>query len=360
MQQQHSSGATGQRLQHSSRPSHPRSAPVHPSAAHPAEARLSGVSLSKAQPSGARGSRPSGSRPSGSRPSGPGFSPRQRKQRRVIAVIILVLFIIGVIIAVTAIIVNIAKRVQAPSEPVVSVSASSKPAVSASASTPEKKAPEVPPVTDEFGLAGLPPLFNYENYIPDDYVLDLVDVGGGQSMQKNAATAFLAMCETARDDGVTLAPVSGYRSNEHQTTNYNTSIQRYRDQGYSEDEALAMTQAYYAIPGTSEHEAGLAMDIGLVDDSFASTAAYDWLQEHCIEFGFINRYRKDTKNITHIAWEPWHYRFVGSNHAKEIEKRGITLEEYIESFDPADGSSAGGRSAALPEGVTPANAAPPG
>lgn len=218
----------------------------------------------------------------------------------------------------------------APSAPPVA----STPAVVAS--TPPVSVAQAPSVPQRqatpYDEDAAPPLFNYANAIPSDYSFDLVDVGGGQSMATRAAAAFTAMQKAAAEDGVTLSPVSGYRSNAQQTNNYNNSIQRYLDQGLSQEEALRRTQRYYAIPGTSEHEAGLAMDINLVDDSFADTPAYTWLMENGTRFGFIYRYQKDTEDITHIAWEPWHYRYVGANHAEAIEEAGITLEEYTESL----------------------------
>lgn len=262
---------------------------------------------------------------------------RRRKQKRftvivVLSISILILFAIAVIISK-----QIEKSAAADAAPAQSVSM---PAVQQEPAAPKTAAPAIPPVTDAFGVEGLPPLFNYQHTIPDSYELDLVDAGGGQSMQRDAAAAFLAMADAAAADGVTLDPVSGYRSHEHQQNNYDASIQNYLNQGIEEAEAVRLTQLYYAIPGTSEHEAGLAMDIGLVDDSFADTSAYRWLQAHCTEFGFINRYRQDQTGITHIAWEPWHYRFVGTNHAALIEDNGLTLEEYLEQYD-SDVSSTG-------------------
>ncbi len=258
---------------------------------------------------------------------------KRRRQRRTFAIVVFVLIFILLLIAIAVIISN---NIEKPAESVAPPAPSAVVSSSVVASAPPvEEAPVIPPVTDAHGVAGLPPLFNYANYIPDSYVLDLVDVGGGQSMQRDAASAFLAMSEAASADGVYLAPVSGYRSHEQQQNNYNASIQNYLNQGIGQDEAVRLTELYYAIPGTSEHEAGLAMDIGVVDDSFAQTAAYDWLQAHCTEYGFINRYRQDQTEITHIAWEPWHYRFVGTNHAALIEDNGLTLEEYLTQYDPA-------------------------
>ncbi len=188
----------------------------------------------------------------------------------------------------------------------------------------------LPAATGEFDVAGIPPLFNATHLIPDDYEMNLVDVGNGHTMDAPAAAAFLAMKEAAAADGVTLLPISGYRSHEHQLTNYNNSIQNYMSQGYSEEEATRLTRRYYAIPGTSEHEAGLAMDIGSLEETFENTPAFDWLQEHAVEYGFILRYRDGQEEVTGVAYEPWHYRYVGVNHAQKIAELGVqSLEEYV-------------------------------
>lgn len=212
-----------------------------------------------------------------------------------------------------------------------SVPVASVPAASVSAGPAREATP--------FDEAGLPPLYNYQHFIADDYLstIELVDVGNGQKMESRAAEAYKAMQKAAAEDGITLVPLSGYRSHQRQTNNYNASIQRYLDQGLSREEAVRRTEGYYAIPGSSEHEAGLAMDVGdaaapgaNINDGFANTKAYAWLQDNAVKFGFILRYGSDTFDITRINYEPWHYRYVGANHAEIINEKGITLEEYIQ------------------------------
>lgn len=190
--------------------------------------------------------------------------------------------------------------------------------------------------------AELPLLFNFDHAIPNEYTTALLngglaDIGAGQQMGAGPAQAYLDMSAAAKADGVTLVPLSGYRSNQRQASNYNASIDRYLAQGYSHDEAVRRTEGYYAIPGTSEHEAGLAIDIGdaaapgaNIDDSFEKTAAFAWLQQHCTEYGFILRYMEEAFATTHIHYEPWHYRYVGANHAVAITQQGVTLEEYVQ------------------------------
>lgn len=160
-----------------------------------------------------------------------------------------------------------------------------------------------------------------------------------QYVDSRAASAYEAMCNAALEEGITLYLRSGYRSIETQRTNYNASIQRNMDAGYSEAEAIEMTNMYYTVPGHSEHHTGLAFDIitpeyhneiYTLDDRFADTAAYVWLREHASEYGFILRYPKEKEELTQIAFEPWHYRYVGVEHAKYIEENGLCLEEYID------------------------------
>ncbi|MDL2219140.1 M15 family metallopeptidase, partial [Ruminococcaceae bacterium OttesenSCG-928-O06] len=243
---------------------------------------------------------------------------RQRASLLVLAVLVVILFLVALLFAGGT-------KPQSSSAP----SSVSQP----SSSVPVSSAPSVPSRTPTpYDLESLPPLFNFENYIPDEYRTamepTLTDIGGGQQMEAAAAAAFLAMHKAAAADGIDLVPVSGFRSNQQQTNNYNASIQRYLNQGYSQQQAVTMTEGYYAIPGTSEHEAGLAIDIGWIEDSFENSDAFAWLQENAVTYGFILRYANDTFDITHIRYEPWHYRFVGANHAEKIVELGITLEEY--------------------------------
>ena len=101
------------------------------------------------------------------------------------------------------------------------------------------------------------------------------------------------------------------------------------------DEALAATVV--ARPGTSEHNTGICADFNMADDEFQQTEMYTWMCEHAEDYGFILRYPKEKEHVTGVIYESWHWRFVGINNAKAINKLGVTLEEYIEmnGFDPA-------------------------
>ena len=110
-------------------------------------------------------------------------------------------------------------------------------------------------------------------------------------------------------------------------------------QGMSEEEAYAKTATETAIPGTSEHQTGLAADIvtptyQMLDAGFADTPAGQWLSEHAAEYGFVLRYPQDKQEITGIIYESWHYRFVGKTHAKLMKESGLCLEEYLQQELP--------------------------
>ena len=111
--------------------------------------------------------------------------------------------------------------------------------------------------------------------------------------------------------------------------------QDYLAQGYSEEQAYAKTATAIAIPGTSEHQSGLAADIvtpshQTLDPAFADTAAGQWLVEHAHEYGFVLRYPEEKQEITKIIYESWHFRFVGKTHAKLMKEQNLCLAEYLE------------------------------
>ena len=124
--------------------------------------------------------------------------------------------------------------------------------------------------------------------------------------------------------------MSSYRTYSYQNTLYNNRVQRFINQGYNEADAKATAATIVAVPGSSEHHMGLAVDINEVEEKFENTNAFKWLQENAADYGFIMRYPKDKQNITKIIYEPWHYRYVGVEHAKNMNQLDMCLEEYIE------------------------------
>ena len=106
-------------------------------------------------------------------------------------------------------------------------------------------------------------------------------------------------------------------------------------EGADREEAPAIAARSVAVPGTSEHQLGMAVDIideyyAKLDEGQEKTATQQWLMENCWRYGFILRYPNGTTDITGIIYEPWHYRYVGERYAREITELGVTLEEYLE------------------------------
>lgn len=185
-------------------------------------------------------------------------------------------------------------------------------------------------------------LVNKQNKLPENYnPADLVypDVRfifsekvEKRKMRQEAATALKQMFKAAEDDGILLAGVSAYRSHSTQKALFDR---------YTKRDGLIKARTYSAVPGTSEHETGLAIDVSgsegkcAATDCFADTMEALWLEEHAYEFGFIIRYLKGKEEITGYQYEPWHLRYVGKDLAAELAESGETLEEYFDAVPVA-------------------------
>ena len=172
------------------------------------------------------------------------------------------------------------------------------------------------------------------NYsLPANYKPQLAEAvkGSGVYLDYRVAPYYQQMYDAAKKDGITLTPISGYRSYERQKNNFENRIATHMNSGMDKIEATKKAATVILPPGTSEHNAGLAMDICSLAESFENYKEFQWLDEHAHEYGFILRYPKDerSKEITGVVYEPWHYRYVGVDTAKEIKSKGITLEEYV-------------------------------
>lgn len=169
--------------------------------------------------------------------------------------------------------------------------------------------------------------------VPDDRIPKLV-MCEGVLLEEEAAVNFMKMKKSAEEEGIGLRPFSGYRSVSYQKELFLRSVCEYMSEGLSEKEAYALTARFIAKPGHSEHQTGLACDICRsdcddADQSFSLTKEGVWLYENAFRFGFILRYPRMKEHITGIAYEPWHYRYVGTAHSGNIMKNGLTLEEYL-------------------------------
>lgn len=174
-------------------------------------------------------------------------------------------------------------------------------------------------------------LVNSENKMPDRYEVELENIDQYRKFDSRAIEYLNSMINDMKASGaINIWPQSTYRSVETQTELYNNKVQYFKSIGKSEEEAKALTEQVINKPGCSEHNLGLAVDFNYVKESFKDTKEYAWLKENAEDYGFILRYPKEKENITKVSYEPWHWRFVGIEHAKKINELGMCLEEYIE------------------------------
>lgn len=220
-----------------------------------------------------------------------------------------------------------------------------KPGVNTSTETAETTAPIIPVGNSEDNWALY--VIGNNNPLPDDFTVDTKSVSGERELDVRCADYAIQMLNDAKEQNVGLFVTSAYRSVEKQTANMQSYISTLISQGYSQEEAKKQAEKEIALPGHSEHNAGLAMDIvsdtywsnhSDLDESFDQLPQYDWLIENSWKYGFILSYPKGKEDITGFIYEPWHYRFVGLEHAKKIhevyESTGefLTVNEYIERY----------------------------
>lgn len=201
---------------------------------------------------------------------------------------------------------------------------------------PEKpKLDPYPEGTKPFSLGSYTQLINKFHSLPEDYKpVDLVMLSlpstGDQYLREEAASALTELFQASKADGIEFVCCSGYRSYETQAvlhTNYVNSI------GQEEADRTS------ALPGYSEHQSGLAMDLTCeamnytLEESFIDTPEGQWLAAHAHEYGFIIRYPKGSEPITGYVYEPWHIRFLGKDVAKAVYDSGKTYEEYLGIFE---------------------------
>lgn len=180
------------------------------------------------------------------------------------------------------------------------------------------------------------------NRVPDDLVLDLVEIDSDYALAdcpiaRVAYDDLIAMIDACNANAPRAYVVSAYRDFDHQTRNYKRKVDYYLSKGYTQTDAEKEAATVVAVPGTSEHEMGLAVDIcdtRLWDltEAQENLPAQQWLMENSWRYGFIFRYPKGRIDVTGIIYEPWHYRWVGRELAEEIYNSGLTLEEYLGSL----------------------------
>ena len=193
----------------------------------------------------------------------------------------------------------------------------------------ENKPATVIPITDaeKWNLA----IINTKYPLPDSYAPTLSNAISGSNIQLDSRVGerYAEMYAAAKLSGCVLTPYSGYHSYALQETTYNRKVNFYVNQGISAEEANQKASAQVLPAGCSEHNAGLAMDIVSASSDFINTKEYKWLCENAHNYGFILRYPEDKTAITGMNFEPWHWRYVGTQAAKEMKEKNQCLEEYL-------------------------------
>ncbi len=178
-------------------------------------------------------------------------------------------------------------------------------------------------------------LVNGDHPLPENFqVPAFTQLVNGHSIDKRAYPALQRMMDDCRAAGLEPTICSSYRMWEKQEELFERKVQSCLSQAGSREAAEEQAAVWVARPGTSEHQAGLAVDIvdksyQLLDEGQEKTAVQRWLMEHCAEYGFILRYPTEKSALTGVGYEPWHYRYVGEEAAGEIMSRGLCLEEYL-------------------------------
>ena len=176
-------------------------------------------------------------------------------------------------------------------------------------------------------------LVNAGHKLPDGYVPSLANAISGSSVQLDSRVvkAYQEMYDAAKKDGCVLTPYAGYCSVSRQNDNYNRKVSYYKNQGLSDDDAAAKARTFILPGGYSEQNLGLSMDIVSASSDFASTKEFSWLVKNAQDYGFILRYPENKTDKTGMNYQPWHWRYVGKEAAKAMNKSGLCLEEYLKA-----------------------------
>jgi len=174
-------------------------------------------------------------------------------------------------------------------------------------------------------------LVNADNPIPEGYSVELSNIDDTRMFDSRAVDDLMKLIEDCRRmTGQPIWPQSTYRDRDTQEQLFNDEVRKYIEEGKTREEAEKLAIKRVARPGTSEHETGLAVDFNYVNMEFEKSKAFEWLVENSHKYGFVLRYPKDKESITGIEYEPWHFRYVGKEHAKVMKENNFCLEEYVE------------------------------
>ena len=174
-------------------------------------------------------------------------------------------------------------------------------------------------------------LVNKDNKIPDDYKASLVEYEG-HLVDSSIASSLDKMFKSAKKDGINLKINTAYRDRNEQQEIYERRVKAYIKKGNTKEQAIARTNSEVQKPGYSEHETGLALDFSNPERPEENSSMWKWLENNSYKYGFVLRYPKDKTDITKVANEEWHYRYVGKDIAKEMKITGKCLEEYVNNL----------------------------
>ena len=246
---------------------------------------------------------------------------REAMRNRIIAAAFLVLLIVGIIFIVK----GCKDKKQAQEEQQQQAAETL-----ARQDEPQKPEPAKPSAADNELLT----LVNPWNELPEDWQVDLVTLSNGLQIDRRCYDALQEMMDACREAGYEPLICSAYRTQETQQDLFNNKVAKLEAEGKSHDEAVQEAGTVVAVPGTSEHQLGLTVDVVDVNNQNLTeeqekTPTQKWLMANSWRYGFIHRYPNSKSDITGIIYEPWHYRYVGKDAAQEIFNQGITLEEYL-------------------------------
>ncbi|MCR4650817.1 MAG: M15 family metallopeptidase [Lachnospiraceae bacterium] len=181
-------------------------------------------------------------------------------------------------------------------------------------------------------------LVNKQHSVPDDYTFTLGTIKGSMKCDERILEPLTQMFTAAKESGINLVVCSPYRDYSRQEYLFDRKMKSYINSGMSYMDAYREASAVVTVPGTSEHQLGLAIDIisdtySQLDYGFGETDAGLWLRDNSYKYGFILRYPEDKESITGIIYEPWHFRYVGVEAATYIYNENICLEEFIEEIN---------------------------
>lgn len=178
-------------------------------------------------------------------------------------------------------------------------------------------------------------LVNKENPREKEFSIDFAYSAEGFPYASAISQPYQELLQAGLNAGYAFRMISGYRSMNEQAANREGRIQSYLSAGYSEKDALELTNQYYAPANATEHLTGLAIDllgndwVGGLSGDYGYYGSAIWLSENAHRYGFILRYLEGKSDFTGYNYEPWHIRYVGKEHAEYMYQHGLSFEEYL-------------------------------